>query len=238
MAVTCAGLLAGCGGVPPAPVSERTPAARAAQPSPVSKARTVKAGDTLYSIAWEAGLDYRELARWNGIPPPYRIKPGQQLRLQPIPVKKPVPDKPATVTRPGSTDNTAVVREPETSGPVRWIWPTNGPILRTYSEKAGNKGLDIGGQTGQEVRAAAAGRVVYQGSGLRGYGELIIIKHNESFLSAYAHNEKAFVREGDQVRRGQKIAAMGASGTDRVKLHFEIRQRGTPVDPLQYLPRR
>lgn len=228
--------------MPPAPVSERTPAARAAPPSPVSKARTVKAGDTVYSIAWEAGLDYRELARWNGIPSPYRIKPGQQLRLQPIPVKKPAPDKPVTLTRPESPGlapgNTTVAREPETSGPVRWIWPTNGSILRTYSEKSGSKGLDIGGQTGQEVRAAAGGRVVYQGSGLRGYGELIIIKHNESFLSAYAHNEKTFVREGDQVRRGQKIAEMGASGTDRVKLHFEIRQRGAPVDPLQYLPRR
>lgn len=193
----------------------------------------VRQGDTLYSIAWDAGLDYRALARWNGIPPPYLIRPGQKLRLRPdragsttagaVPPAVPTP-KPA----PGSSDNMA---EPG------WIWPASGPVIRRFSRGSANPGIDIAGKPGQLVKSAAAGRVVYSGDGLRGYGQLIIVKHNETFLSAYAHNRKLLVREGDRVQRGQPIAEMGATGTDRVKLHFEIRKQGTAVDPLQYLPK-
>jgi len=109
--------------------------------------------------------------------------------------------------------------------------------VNRYSE-SDLKGLDITGSRGEPVRAAADGRVVYQGSGLRGYGQLIIIKHNDEFLSAYAHNDRIHVKEGEAVKRGQKIADMGSTGTDRVKLHFEIRRHGAPVDPMKYLPRR
>lgn len=121
--------------------------------------------------------------------------------------------------------------------PGFWAWPAVGRVLSRYSE-GDSKGLDIIGTRGQPVHAAASGRVVYQGSGLRGYGQLIIIKHNDEFLSAYAHNDRIYVKEGDVVKRGQKIADMGSSGSDRVKLHFEIRRQGIPIDPLKYLPKR
>ena len=121
--------------------------------------------------------------------------------------------------------------------PGFWAWPADGRVLSRYSE-GDAKGLDISGIRGEPVRAAASGRVVYQGSGLRGYGQLIIIKHNDEFLSAYAHNDRIYVKEGDAVKRGQKIADMGSSGSDRVKLHFEIRRQGVPIDPLKYLPKR
>jgi lipoprotein NlpD len=123
------------------------------------------------------------------------------------------------------------------SGSGAWIWPADGSVQNRYSE-SDTKGLDISGTRGAAVRAAASGRVVYQGSGLRGYGQLIIIKHNDEFLSAYAHNDRIYVKEGDVVKRGQKIADMGSTGTDRVKLHFEIRRQGVPIDPLRYLPKR
>ncbi len=119
-----------------------------------------------------------------------------------------------------------------------WAWPADGQLLKRYSDSGSGKGLDIGGKRGQPIRATAGGRIVYQGSGLRGYGQLIIIKHSDEFLSAYAHNDKIYVKEGDVVKRGQKIADMGKTGTDRVKLHFEIRRQGVPTDPLKYLPKR
>ena len=120
---------------------------------------------------------------------------------------------------------------------LAWVWPATGRVLRGFSE-GGNKGLDISGRTSSPVRAAARGRVVYSGSGLVGYGKLIIVKHNKSYLSAYAHNDRLLVKEGDSVRGGQRIAQMGQTGTQEVKLHFEIRRDGRPVDPLIYLPRR
>jgi lipoprotein NlpD len=120
----------------------------------------------------------------------------------------------------------------------RWIWPTRGRILRSYqSSGRGKKGIEIGGHDGQPVKAAATGKVVYAGSGLVGYGRLIIIKHNENLLSAYGHNSKLLVSEGDQVEAGQQIAEMGSSGTNRTGLYFEVRKDGKPVDPLSYLPR-
>lgn len=122
---------------------------------------------------------------------------------------------------------------------LTWSWPASGPVLRSFDAGSeGRKGINIGGNSGQPVHAAADGKIVYSGSGLGGYGRLIIIKHNKEFLSAYAHNRKLIASEGEWVRKGQEIALMGNSGTDRVQLHFEIRKHGKPVDPLQYLPPR
>lgn len=227
--LACAGgLVSGCGATVYAPVSER----QARVPRPTS--RVVRPGDTVYNIAWESDLDYRDLARWNGIPPPYVIKPGQRLRLTPPPGGTRAQPRPSARRSPGAE------KKPAEHWPrrVRWTWPTRGRVIRRFSVRRGNKGIDIAGRTGQPVRAAAAGRVVYRGSGLHGYGQLIIVKHNETFLSAYAHNEKLFSKEGDWVRRGQRIAAMGATDADRTMLHFEIRRYGVPVNPLVYLPRK
>jgi len=198
--------------------------------------RLVVAGDTLYSIAADAGIHYRQLAEWNNIRHPYIIRPGQRLRVT-------RPDKLATATQQRSTKSpsrpkTLSKAPPKAAATGPWVWPTDGPILARFTPNGANKGLDIGGKRGQTVRAAAAGRVVYQGSGLRGYGQLIIVKHNGEFLSAYAHCDRIYAEEGDVIKVGQKIAAMGGSGADRVKLHFEIRYRGSPVDPLKYLPRK
>ena len=131
------------------------------------------------------------------------------------------------------------VLPPPVVGPddVPWMWPTSGKVISPFSE-SGNKGLDFAGKAGEPVLAAGDGKVVYAGAGLRGYGELVIVKHNATFLSAYAHNRKILVKEGQQVSRGQKIAEMGNTDADSVKLHFEIRKQGKPVDPAQYLPKR
>ncbi len=261
LAAAALALLTACGGPRSvAPISDRaTP-----QRQPESDYRAVARGDTLYSIAWESGRDYKDLAAWNKIAPPYTIKPGQQIRLYPpgdaragadkaAPKKieaKPLPALPATPPKepaakskkgPASakTDGAGKTPDQKPSGKEfgPWAWPVKGKILNPFNENAGNKGLDIAGTRGQTIMAAADGRVVYQGGGLRGYGQLIIVKHSDDFLSAYAHNDKIHVKEGDQVKRGQKIAEMGNTGTDRVKLHFEIRRQGVPVDPLRYLPK-
>ena len=255
------------------PISEQSVSLRHSE----NPSRTVVHGDTLYSIAWETGRDYRELAKWNGISPPYTIKPGQELRVVPpvavasAPVKpdtkskaptsatgkssspaakasatKAAPSKPSAKTanteKPKSESSrktkTEPVKTPDAGKAGSWAWPTDGQLLKRYSESGSGKGIDIGGTRGQPIRATANGRVVYQGSGLRGYGQLIIVKHNDEFLSAYAHNDRIYVKEGDVVKRGQKIADMGSTGTDRVKLHFEIRRQGTPIDPLKYLSKR
>lgn len=208
------------------------------------KYRIVVAGDTLYSIAEDIGVSYRELAEWNNIPPPYLIKPGQALQItrkkgrQPASQSKPRSRN--TRQKPKNKRMTARIRATsEPSAKVgAWVWPANGTILARFGANSANKGLDIAGKHGQPIRAAAAGQVVYTGGGLRGYGQLIIVKHNRDFLSAYAHCDRIYVEEGDVIKRGQKIAGMGGSGTDRVKLHFEIRYRGSPVDPVKYLPKR
>jgi lipoprotein NlpD len=346
-----------CASRQPAPVEERstrvTPTAPiAAAPATAPGARpaaeadwrprtyTVKRGDTLYGIALDHGLDYRELAAWNnldninvirvgqvlrlgpptppppppsaapmavgaagvqtaplktvppvaaeasaapsvppaGAPPPvvqpsrntetYKTQPKlvkepyseQALRevqsgvasAPPVPIAAPVPIvAPATVSPPS-----AVPPPPEPSAPavvaraearpaptpadgdekVEWAWPARGKIVAGFSEAANLKGIDIAGAAGQTVAASAGGKVVYAGTGLRGYGKLVIIKHNATYLSAYAHNKEILVKEGQQVARGQKIAEMGSTDADQVKLHFEIRRQGKPVDPLKYLP--
>lgn len=210
----------------------------------------VRQGDTLYSIAFDAGLDYRAVARWNAIDPPYVINPGQKLRLRPPPGDQPRLKAYRQRQAPAGGAASASSRKARSAaratpyqggqgaqGTPGWDWPVRGKIIRRFSPDSANPGVDIAGKRGEPVKSAADGRVVYSGDGLRGYGQLIIVKHNETFLSAYAHNRKLLVAEGDQVRRGQPIAEMGATGTDRVKLHFEIRKRGTAVDPLKYLPK-
>ncbi|MCG5512936.1 peptidoglycan DD-metalloendopeptidase family protein [Ectothiorhodospira shaposhnikovii] len=277
---------------------------------------TVRQHETLYSIAWRYGLEWQELARWNGIREPYTIYPGQRLRMNPppgqsrtasasaptpattpaprttaatpretrtepppraatptptasasappatrpaptasappptssSPAPTPRPSSPASSTPPRPAPVAQPVREPTTptatpaqaaTGPLVWQWPTEGQVIRRFdAQGTGKKGIAIAGQRGQPVRAAAPGRVVYSGSGLVGYGKLIIIKHNDSYLSAYGHNEKILVNEGAMVSAGQQIALLGDTGTDRPMLHFEIREDGKPVDPLRYMPGR
>lgn len=249
----------------------------------------VRQGDTLYGIAFRHGLDYREVARWNGIAPPYTIYPGQRLRLRSdagpaaggtsvtgMPAPRPAtgtvatapprgPATPATTpaTRPpgspsGATTNPPVAANPPATTPVppatpspplpstpatgvqgAWRWPANGQVIgRFVAGDPKRQGLDIAGNAGDPVLAAADGVVVYSGAGLVGYGELIIVKHSDEWLSAYAHNRRRLVGEGAQVRAGQQIAELGRTGTSRDMLHFEVRRNGKPVDPLQVLPPR
>ena len=244
-AVLLAAGMAACGSFPLAPVSEQGRELR----QPEAEYRVVRPGDTLYSIAWESGRDYQDVARWNQISPPYLIKPGQRLRLYPpVSAPKTVHAEPSAPVRSDSQKKPAPDK-PEPAAPTRrapavvatqlsWMWPAQGELQERYAANGPNKGIDIAGKKGQPILAAEAGQVVYQGSGLRGYGQLIIIKHNADFLSAYAHCDKIYVKEGNVIKRGQKIADMGSSGTDRAKLHFEVRYRGAPVDPQDYLPRK
>jgi lipoprotein NlpD len=330
--------LAGCAAKVPAPVSDRPgkpvieakPAvpqeARKPQvePEPVKQepsqpvvrftgakpeSYTVQKGDTLFSIARELGVDYKDLAAWNQLESPSLIKVGQVLRLKPggsesapvavalapvstAPKAEPLaeaspvtvrPVQPAVATAPASLvqppaeaalrpmPKQPVLSEPQavkrpytaqtlvempasppaptpkanaadTSARTRlvegisWTWPAQGKLLGEFSESGNNKGLEIGGDPGQPVLAASGGKVVYSGSGLRGYGKLIIIRHNETYLSAYAHNRDILVKEGESVSQGQKIAEMGDTDADQVKLRFEIREGGKPVDPMKFLP--
>jgi lipoprotein NlpD len=191
----------------------------------------VQPRDTLYSIAWRHGLDYRALARWNGIGPDYRISVGQVLSLRAAP-SAPVP--PGTAASPSGASSPSLANAPPAQVPAsgRWIWPTS--ILESPRAVEGG-GILLQGVLGQPVRAACSGRVVYVGSGIRGYGNLIIIKHDESFLSAYAHTREVIVHEGQEVLRGQDIAQMGEGPHQSPALYFEIRLNGKPVDPLPYL---
>ena len=270
---------------------------------------TVQPGDTVYSIAWSAGVDFHQLAEWNGISSSYTIRPGQRLRIRPPAVRdsrrqvsasgsgEPAAErrfhevkKGDTLYRIALTNKVSVKQirawnelggraniypgqklwlEPGDEGgnspeksrvrggknksmpvthasnnsatpardAVRWTWPVQGQILASYDKQSGRKGIDIAGTKGTPVRAAASGTIVYQGSGLRGYGRLIIVKHNNDFLSAYAHCDSFLLKEGSRVTRGMEIAKMGATGTNRNQLHFEIRYQGNPVNPLGYLPR-
>jgi lipoprotein NlpD len=334
--VAAALLLVSCMTRPPAPVSERVapppetiegapPASPAPPPeSPPPPTHIVKRGETLYQIALDHGLDYRELAAWNNIENVNVIRVGRVLVLAPpgeagaavaapgAAVTTPLPAAPPiapvgsetrtlpfTGAAPSGRGNTAAyksepkalklpyseqalaqmqqssaaappappvvappapaaaapsatpppstvaaapariesARVPEIDGGnIDWAWPAAGKVISGFSETANLKGIDIAGKSGQPVLASGPGKVVYAGNGLRGYGKLIIIKHNNTFLSAYAHNREILVKEGQQVTRGQKIAEMGDSDADQVKLHFEIRRLGKPVDPAKFLP--
>lgn len=299
--------VAGCASTTPAPVVDRspTPAAEAAPAKdavlPAKDAYVVKKGDTLYSIALDHGLDYKDVAAWNQLDNPNRILIGQPLRITPpgerpavaeaMPVvsapvaeakpigmagavekrtiegntetlkrepragKEPYSDEtyarlqqgaavvvaraePKPEAKPEAKVETRVETKPTESGDdPAWIWPANGKVLAGFNDST-NKGVDIAGKLGEPVVAAGDGKVVYSGTGLRGYGQLVIVKHNATYLSAYAHNSKILVGEGQAVTRGQKIAEMGNSDADQVKLHFEVRRQGKPVDPLRYLPPR
>ena len=330
-------VLAGCATNEPAPVIDMSlpssaPASPAATPEQTPGTYRVVSGDTLYAIAFKHGLDYRDIAAWNGIASPYRIFVGQELRLsapmraqtvapaaplavaakphaplsepapgaavtaglaehstttptasafedvpsQPAapppapvaasgaaskPVETPTPVKPtaepakaapattvveATMPKPLAPPKPPVVETPHadsapelSAGGVTWRWPSDGKVVGTYvSGEPTKQGIDIVGKSGDPVRAAADGEVVYSGNGLIGYGELIIVKHNANFLSAYGHNRSRLVKEGDKVKAGQTIAEMGASASSRDELHFEIRKNGKPVNPLEYLPAR
>ena len=336
--IAAALLLVSCMTRPPAPVSERAApppeAIEGAPPPPAVSAppaeappptHTVKRGETLYQIALDHGLDYRELAAWNNIENINVIRVGRVLVLAPpgeagaavaapgtavttplaaapaiAPVGSETRTLPFTGAAPSGRGNTAayktepkalklpyseqalaqmqqssaaappplppgappVVAPPATApsttqagavtpplareesphvpeidgGNIDWAWPAAGKVISGFSETANLKGIDIAGKSGQPVLASGPGKVVYAGNGLRGYGKLIIIKHNNTFLSAYAHNREILVKEGQQVARGQKIAEMGDSDADQVKLHFEIRRFGKPVDPAKFLP--
>ena len=333
-------LLAACASNPPAPVEDRStgdsrpPAPAGVSPAAPAAARgeerhIVARGDTLYAIAFRRGVDFRDLANWNGIAPPYRIFVGQELRLSappnapartapvaaaapsagpervatvttssapPPPAQNPPVEKstktqpsmfedvgappprqaqvqpaeavptaptpappaaapvaaaappaaaaaPAAAVAPAAQKSaTSAERPPEhvaelNAGGVSWRWPGEGKVTGTFV--AGDQirqGIDIAGKAGDAVRAAADGEVVYSGNGLLGYGELIIIKHNANFLSAYGHNRQRLVKEGDRVKAGQQIAELGSSASSREELHFEIRKNGKPVNPLDYLP--
>lgn len=196
-------------------------------PIPQAGTHRVATGETLYSIAWRYGLDYRYVAKRNHIDPPYRILTGQIIYLTGHMPMKSMPAKPqVTAPMPRS--------EKEPTAPVSyWQWPAHGRVIKTFSDL--NKGINIKGKLGDPIYATAPGKVVYSGSGLRGYGNLIIIKHNSLFLTAYAHNSRVIVTEGQWVKRGQQIAKMGSTGTQRVMLHFEIRRGGKPMNPLLYL---
>ena len=282
-----AGIVSGCGGGAGAVAPVQSPAESVVPGR--GNAHVVGRGDTLYSIAWRLGLDYRVLAEVNSIRDPYTIYPGQRLAIPepgdsvpPAPDPSPVQSEPAASgdastrgiatneppvvtplppSSPDSAQTTDPPREPSVqpeqpvqpapepasnaaSGPVsasrtvagvRWTRPTAGKTTGGFG-RGGNKGIDIEGSFEQPIRAAAGGRVVYSGSGLIGYGKLVIVKHNDHLLSAYAHNERLHVGEGDDVKIGQHIADMGRSGKGRVLLHFEIRRDGKPVDPLRFLP--
>ena len=218
---------------------------------------TVKPGDTLIRIGLETGQNFRDIVRWNNLENPNLIEVGQVLRIVP-----PTSDNPLVVTRPvtsgtaATTTAAALVRPASaasaasapapaaaavtpppaaTEDDIAWIWPAQGKLIAGFDEVK-NKGYDIDGKAGDAIIAAGDGRVVYAGAGLRGYGNLIILKHNNTYLTAYAHNQTLLVKEDQSVKKGQKIAEMGNSDADRVKLHFEIRRQGKPVDPAKYLP--
>jgi len=313
-------VLAGCAGSPRAPVVDRAPGTLQSRPAPspvvkpvaappkpsapMAEARpetyTVRRGDTLYAIALDHGVEYRELAEWNALADPNVIREGQVLRLNPPGVAQARPvagagsvtaqplapgdaikTEPRALRLPYSEENLALLKgqatpsKPVAAGPrlepakpepakpelakpgvppvtakpeaqaaaetgddkIEWGWPAGGRVLAGFSDPA-NKGIDIAGKKGEPVFASASGRVVYMGEGLRGYGKLVIVKHSNTYLSAYAHNDVILVKEQQAVVKGQKIAEIGSSGTDATKLHFEIRRQGKPVDPMRYLPAR
>jgi len=267
-------------------VSAASPVAPAARTPVPGGTYVVARGDTLYSIAFRSGVDFRDLAQWNGVAAPFTIWPGQTLKLSPpassvpspattsassaavasAPVFQTIPPaaraptaapdagvpgggavQSATVaavpvageTAPPSLPPAAppaVVGASHSAGGITWRWPASGSVIKRFKSSDAIPGIEIAGQSGEPVRAAAGGVVVYSGNGLVGYGELVIIKHSDSYLSAYGHNRKRLVKEGQHVSAGQQIAEMGSTGASRNELQFQIRKDGNPVDPLKYLP--
>jgi lipoprotein NlpD len=287
--------LAACASKSPAPVSGGSQASSVIAAPVARDSYTVKSGDTLYSIAREHGMDYRELIAINGIDSPNRIVPGKVLKVRPqgavgaassavastapvsseVVIARPIGAEAGSEQRPLASNTDTQKREPKagkeayseqalakakgqakTGEPLVvaarteakpaepalsgdelvWGWPANGKTIGTYSE-GGNKGIDIAGKAGDPVLAAGDGKVIIANF-LRGYGKLVIVKHNNTYVSVYGHNQTILVKEGQMVVKGQKIAEMGNTDTDQVKLHFEVRSQGKPLDPLTYLPQR
>ena len=237
----------------PATITDRsTPVASAPTQEPVPPGfYRVKRGDTLIRIALDNGQSYRDIAAWNNITDPNLIEVDQVLRVKPPPSSARVVTKPIEPIKPvdskASTDKkvaTKKVEEKEVASaepkadavdpPIKLSWPAKGKVVEEFNE-AKNKGIDIAGKMGEPIQAAADGKVVYAGNSLRGYGNLVIIKHDNTYLTAYAHNRTLVVKEGENVRKGQRIAEMGDSDANMVKLHFEVRMNGKPVNPMQYL---
>lgn len=189
----------------------------------------VRAQDTVYSIAWRYGLDFRDLARWNHIGPDFRITIGQTLILAPVATTADAP--PLKVPKP--PPSTALPKLRPIASALSWAWPTD---RMSAPQPVSGGGILLPGREGQDIRAASSGRVVYNGSGIRGYGNLIIIKHGENLLSAYAHTRESLVHDGQEVTLGQVIAHMGEGAPQKPVLYFEIRRNGKPVDPLAFLP--
>ncbi len=198
----------------------------------------VQPGDTLYSIAFGAGRDYRQLAAVNHIRSPYRIQAGQRIHLSAKATSKTQSPKQRLKTASNKKGKAKRTHASVNPSAVHWQWPVRGRVIKRFTlSKPVNAGINISGKPGQAVRATAKGQVVYSGNGVFGYGNLLIVQHNQDYLSAYAHNQKNLVREGQWVKPGQTIALMGQSGAVRVMLHFEIRKNGKPVNPINYLPR-
>ena len=222
--------------------------ARPAEPAAVAGEGqyAVRAGDTVYSIAFRNQLDYRDLAAWNDIGPDYVIHVGQILNLRaPAGYRSPETAAPGIRTYPASPPRAAAppaavpapapaVAAAAPPKPYKWRWPTEGAVVKAFGD---SKGVDIEGHLGQPVLAAAPGKVVYSGSALRGYGELVIIKHDDVYLSAYGYNRRRLVSEGMVVAAGQPIAELGFGPDQKPVLHFEVREKGRPVDPMGFLPR-
>lgn len=205
---------------------------------------TVKSGDTLYSVGFRSGHDYHQLAAWNDIRPPYKIHVGQRLKL----FKSPAQSYKKSTRRTKSKNTVTKKRISSQKTPIiskdnkkvlklYWQWPLKGKLLKNFYQ-TGGKGIDINGKKGYPIRSAASGKVVYSGQGLIGYGNLLIIKHNEQFLSAYANNRRLLVKEGHQVKKGQIIAEVGLGVDRKAYLHFEIRKNGKPVNPVYYMPKK
>ena len=249
--------------LPPAAVAPEPVKAPGSESSGKPSLYTVKPGDTMIRIGLETGQNWKDLVKWNNLDNPNMIEVGQVLRVAPLATDAGVSTRPIVPARietrpldarsagaagvapaaPAAASPSAVALAPASAtapadtDDVSWQWPATGLLLSSFEEGKA-KGLTIGGKAGDPVLAAAEGRVVYAGSGLRGYGNLVILKHNNTYLTAYAHNQRLVVKEDQNVRRGQKIAEMGSTDADRVQLLFEIRKLGKPVDPARLLPPR
>ena len=255
-------MLAGCWGwIPPDPASPgpvaagaETPAASPAQggaasrPAPAQATYSVVSGDTLFSIAWRFRLQVKELAAWNNLGDGSLIFVGQRLRLTPPPGQQ---GSAAAGSRPAAPRASPPPRAPASgrsrtasgsraaAGGGNWRWPAEGRVdARGARVRTGDYGVRIMGQRGQNIRAADGGKVMYAGAGLKAYGLLVIVQHSPEWLSAYGHNERILVSEGDEVAAGQAIATMGIGPANTAMLHFEIRRNGKPVEPIRLLPRR
>lgn len=236
-------LLAGCTSPPvPIPVINKSPDRN------IPKAYEVRPGDSIYEIAWAFGVDFLDIAKFSNLKKPYKLKPGQIVYLQKREANvialgddeqsRPVIAKKLPAKNPVSQLAAPTEALPSVSfadSPTKWNWPAEGKLIGKYSIDQGNKGIQIAGTPGSPVKATAAGEVVYAGQGLRGYGNLVILKHSPEFLSAYAHNQQILVQEGQTVQTNQQIATMGSSGAQSTMLHFELRKNGQPVNPMSYL---